>query len=121
MFAKIFSKKNPEEEPPKEVQFSKPKRQTMFARVFSRRNLTITIEPRSLATRLPNSKVWYENCHIEDFELGCILGTGSFGQVHLAYYKATKQVCATKSLSKAVIVKTKQVLLFVCHSIKSFK
>ncbi|EFJ20048.1 hypothetical protein SELMODRAFT_110120, partial [Selaginella moellendorffii] len=45
---------------------------------------------------------------IEEFELGRVLGTGSFGRVQVAHHKANKQVCAVKSLSKASIVKTKQ-------------
>jgi serine/threonine protein kinase len=40
--------------------------------------------------------------------LGPVVGTGSFGRVHVAHHIATGQVCATKSLSKAAIVKTKQ-------------
>lgn len=54
-------------------------------------------------------KIWFEGCKIQDFRLGRILGTGSFGRVSLSYHIATNQVCAIKSLSKASIVKTKQV------------
>jgi protein kinase A len=52
--------------------------------------------------------VWLEGCKFSDFKLGPILGTGSFGRVHLAHYIPTNQVCASKSLSKAMIVKSKQ-------------
>jgi serine/threonine protein kinase len=52
--------------------------------------------------------VWFENCSFHDFKLGPVVGTGSFGRVHVAHHIPTGQVCATKSLSKAVIVKTKQ-------------
>ncbi len=52
--------------------------------------------------------MWLEGCKFSDFKLGPILGTGSFGRVHLAHYIPTNQVCATKSLSKAMIVKSKQ-------------
>ncbi|CAM6015785.1 unnamed protein product [Sphagnum balticum] len=54
-------------------------------------------------------KVWFENCSFHDFKLGPVVGTGSFGRVHVAHHIPTGQVCATKSLSKAAIVKTKQV------------
>lgn len=58
----------------------------------------------------PENKIWLEGCEFTDFKLGPILGTGSFGRVYLAYYTKTGQVFATKSLSKASIVGTKQVL-----------
>lgn len=48
-------------------------------------------------------------CCLADFELGPILGTGSFGRVHLATHKATGTVTAIKMLSKSQILKTKQV------------
>lgn len=57
----------------------------------------------------PENKIWLEGCEFTDFKLGPILGTGSFGRVYLAYYTKTGQVFATKSLSKASIVGTKQV------------
>lgn len=44
-----------------------------------------------------------------DFDLGPILGTGSFGRVHLAKHKKTGAVTAIKMLSKSQILKTKQV------------
>eukprot|EP00898_Chlorokybus_atmophyticus_P005851 jgi/Chlat1/6267/Chrsp44S09051 len=44
-----------------------------------------------------------------DFEVGPILGTGSFGRVSIAKHKATDCVCAIKCLSKSQILKTKQV------------
>jgi len=48
-------------------------------------------------------------CTLDDFELGAILGTGSFGRVHLATHKKTGIVTAIKMLSKSQILKTKQV------------
>ncbi|KAG6540913.1 hypothetical protein Mapa_017707 [Marchantia paleacea] len=60
----------------------------------------------------PRHKVWLERPKYPDFKLGPCLGTGSFGRVHLAHYQpqAMNLVCATKSLSKASILKTKQVI-----------
>jgi len=48
-------------------------------------------------------------CKLEDFELGSILGAGSFGRVHVAKHLPTGKVCAVKILSKAKIIQTKQV------------
>ena len=46
---------------------------------------------------------------LDDFELGRILGTGSFGRVLHCTHKATGMHVAIKILSKAQILKTKQV------------
>jgi serine/threonine protein kinase len=54
--------------------------------------------------------VWLEDCKFTGFKLGPILEMGSFGRVHLAHLIPMGQVCATKSLSKASIVKKKQVI-----------
>jgi len=48
-------------------------------------------------------------CKMEDFDLGSILGAGSFGRVHVAKHIPTGKVCAVKILSKAKIIQTKQV------------
>lgn len=50
-----------------------------------------------------------ETCSLEDFEVGRVLGTGSFGRVSLAQHKASGMTCAIKALSKAHIVKNQQV------------
>lgn len=47
-------------------------------------------------------------CRLEDFEVGHVLGTGSFGRVSLARHRGTGMVCAIKALSKAHIVKNQQ-------------
>ena len=47
---------------------------------------------------------------LDDFVIDRILGTGSFGRVVFAKHKATKTACAIKMLSKALVIKTKQVL-----------
>jgi transcription initiation factor TFIID subunit TAF12 len=47
-------------------------------------------------------------CQLEDFEVGKVLGTGSFGRVSLARHRRTGMVCAIKALSKAHIVKNQQ-------------
>lgn len=47
-------------------------------------------------------------CRLEDFEVGRVLGTGSFGRVSLARHRGTGMVCAIKALSKAHIVKNQQ-------------
>ncbi|KAI9337894.1 kinase-like domain-containing protein [Zopfochytrium polystomum] len=44
-----------------------------------------------------------------DFSLIRVVGTGSFGRVHLAVHKATNAKVALKSLSKAQLVRLKQV------------
>lgn len=56
-------------------------------------------------------QVRLNDCHISDFELGDILGTGSFGRVYFARHVPTVLVCCVKSISKAAIIKTKQVPL----------
>lgn len=56
-------------------------------------------------------QVRLDNCHISDFELGDILGTGSFGRVYFAHHIPTTLVCCVKSMAKAAIIKTKQVPL----------
>eukprot|EP00899_Mesostigma_viride_P016405 jgi/Mesvir1/24766/Mv22022-RA.1 len=57
----------------------------------------------------PNCKVRLGTCTLDSFELGPLLGTGSFGRVHIARHRASGTVCAIKMLSKAQILKTKQV------------
>jgi protein kinase X len=61
--------------------------------------------------------VWFENCSFHDFKLGPVVGTGSFGRVHVAHHIPTGKVCATKSLSKAAIVKTKQARRVLLHQV----
>ncbi|CAK9861760.1 unnamed protein product [Sphagnum jensenii] len=80
----------------------------MFGRLFSHNTETGSARNVPLPGP-PVQKVWLEGCKFSDFKLGPILGTGSFGRVHLAHYIPTNQVCASKSLSKAMIVKSKQV------------
>ena len=46
---------------------------------------------------------------LQDFTVGRILGTGSFGRVVLATHNASSSTCAIKMLSKAHIVKHQQV------------
>ena len=53
----------------------------------------------------PTDRAWT----LDDFKLGPILGTGSFGRVSLAKHKVTSAVCAIKALSKAHVVKNQQV------------
>ena len=57
----------------------------------------------------PTEKLNLNPCKLSDFELGPILGTGSFGRVPLGTHKQTGTVCAIKQLSKSQILKTKQV------------
>ncbi|CAM6089012.1 unnamed protein product [Calypogeia fissa] len=56
-----------------------------------------------------DKKKWIESPRFNEFKLGAILGTGSFGRVHFALHQPTTQICATKSLSKASILKTRQI------------
>lgn len=46
---------------------------------------------------------------MKDFELGRVLGTGSFGRVCLARHLSTGKVVAIKSLTKSQIIKNGQV------------
>lgn len=57
----------------------------------------------------PLQKLRIGSCAADDFEIGRILGTGSFGRVCLARHKATDSVVAIKSLLKARIIKNEQV------------
>ena len=54
-------------------------------------------------------KLRIRSCSADDFEIGRVLGTGSFGRVCLARHKATNTVIAIKSLLKARIIKNQQV------------
>lgn len=45
-----------------------------------------------------------------DFQVGPILGTGSFGRVSLAKCLPNGMTCAIKALSKAHVVKNQQVI-----------
>jgi len=58
----------------------------------------------------PVEKVLLSPCSVDAFELGPILGTGSFGRVHIARHYDSKTVVAIKMLSKSQILRTKQVL-----------
>lgn len=50
-----------------------------------------------------------EAASLADFEVGKVLGTGSFGRVCLARHHATGSWCAIKTLLKAHIIKNQQV------------
>lgn len=63
------------------------------------------VDATAAALAPPADRSWTLN----DFTVGRILGTGSFGRVALATHKATSAVCAIKMLSKAHIVKNQQV------------
>lgn len=54
--------------------------------------------------KLAEGQTWTTN----DFSMGRVLGTGSFGRVSLATHKEKGFVCAIKALSKAHIVKNQQ-------------
>ena len=54
--------------------------------------------------RLAEGQVWTK----DDFSMGRVLGTGSFGRVSLATHKEKGFVCAIKALSKAHIIKNQQ-------------
>lgn len=56
----------------------------------------------------PAAQFW-PNCSEADFELGRVIGTGSFGRVRLAVHKASGAVCAVKTISKSACVKRGQV------------
>ncbi|MCO5596289.1 hypothetical protein L7F22_050350 [Adiantum nelumboides] len=77
---------------------------SVIARIFTRRIIT-TPPPQE---ELIPPKVKLGRCRIEDFEMGRVIGTGSFGRVYLAHKKGSRQVFATKSLSKACILNQRQ-------------
>lgn len=56
----------------------------------------------------PDQALKLGTCRLEDYEVGRVLGTGSFGRVSLARHKASGAVCAIKALSKAHVVKNQQ-------------
>lgn len=47
-------------------------------------------------------------CVLADFDIGKVLGTGSFGRVSLAFHRATGVWCALKTLVKAHVVRNQQ-------------
>jgi len=47
-------------------------------------------------------------CHVDDFEFGVTLGTGSFGRVRLATHKETSQCYAIKMLKKSEVIQDVQ-------------
>lgn len=65
-------------------------------------------------SEVPNFKVpaktTLDPCDLDAFDIGPILGTGSFGRVPIARHKKSGTVVAIKMLSKAQILRTKQVL-----------
>mmetsp|Transcript_38659 Transcript_38659/g.46807 ORF Transcript_38659/g.46807 Transcript_38659/m.46807 type:complete len:360 (+) Transcript_38659:276-1355(+) len=90
----------------------------MFKSLFNKVNTDgKTKQPAANSSRksqLPyfktESKVTLDNCNLDAFDLGAILGTGSFGRVHIAEHKSTGTICAIKMLSKSQILRTKQVM-----------
>ncbi|KAH7421598.1 hypothetical protein KP509_13G065400 [Ceratopteris richardii] len=78
---------------------------SVLARIFSRRIITAIPQPEEPV----RARVKLGKCKIDEFELGTILGTGSFGRVYLASRKASKEVFAIKVLSKALIINQKQI------------
>ena len=50
-----------------------------------------------------------EVCKLDDFDIGRVLGTGSFGRVSLARHRQSGATVAVKALSKAHIVKKQQI------------
>lgn len=63
----------------------------------------------------PLQALQLEACRLDDFEVGRVLGTGSFGRVSLARHRGTGMVCAIKALSKAHIVKNQQARVPRCQ------
>jgi len=49
-----------------------------------------------------------KGCSLKDFDVLTTLGTGSFGRVKLVRHKASKSVYALKTLSKSLVLRTKQ-------------
>jgi len=50
-----------------------------------------------------------EPCHIDDFEVGVTLGTGSFGRVRFATHRASSEHYAIKMLKKSEVIRFQQV------------
>ncbi|KAI5054919.1 hypothetical protein GOP47_0030064 [Adiantum capillus-veneris] len=78
---------------------------SMLVRMFTKRAITPT--SKALPTSSPSQKIWFENSEIDDFELGQMIGAGTFGQVFIARHVKTNIVCAIKCMSKAAIMKAK--------------
>lgn len=57
----------------------------------------------------PINSVIPKQLRLNDYELGQILGTGSFGRVKIAKCKHTSKYFAIKILKKAKIIKLRQV------------
>ena len=69
--------------------------------------VTLNIDTRKLFVLLQLS---LGPCTLDDFKIGPILGTGSFGRVSIARHVGSGKVVAIKMLSKAQILRTKQVM-----------
>lgn len=61
----------------------------------------------------PSNKLSLGSCSLEDFDVGRVLGTGSFGRVSLGRHRQTGATCAVKAIPKAHIVKNQQVWYYV--------
>ncbi|GMH37500.1 hypothetical protein BSKO_05373 [Bryopsis sp. KO-2023] len=59
-------------------------------------------------TVVASSKLPLGTCKLKDFDVGKVLGTGSFGRVFIAKHKPSGLTCAVKALSKAQIFKNGQ-------------
>lgn len=71
---------------------------------------SIVGESDTVSIICPNTqRIHIPRARFSDFEVGKILGTGSFGRVLIARHKTKGIVCALKMLSKAQMLKTKQV------------
>eukprot|EP00298_Acanthocystis_sp_HF-20_P010670 c18982_g1_i3.p1 GENE.c18982_g1_i3~~c18982_g1_i3.p1 ORF type:complete len:817 (+),score=310.20 c18982_g1_i3:1603-4053(+) len=83
-----------------------------------------TINVKSTARSSMIQQLQLTNPKLSDFEIGSILGTGSFGRVYCALHLTTKKYYAIKELSKAHIIELNQiehvkaerdVLSSICH------
>ena len=64
------------------------------------RDLSLGAEAERVGSPRPQ-KDWLQPCaSTSDFDVGCVLGTGTYGLVNFAIHKRTKTAVAIKSISK---------------------
>eukprot|EP00210_Caulerpa_lentillifera_P008503 g8111.t1 len=67
-----------------------------------------TDSPQEQSVSLKSKKLLLDPCEESDFEMGRVLGVGSFGSVSIARHKETGVICAIKQLSKLRVLKQGQ-------------
>lgn len=76
--------------------------------------IPVKLDPAYLAEEEKKRKE-LQGCKFSDFDPKSTLGTGSFGRVRLVKHKKTGRCYALKMLSKALVLKTKQLEHILCE------